>query len=403
MKVFTTIEAWNKMSYWAALGGKEHREFTCFGRAVHEDGQLRVTDCYLVKQEGTSGGVDGDDADINRLIMELYQQGIEPDEAFRCWIHSHPGTGPTATYLSGTDDENIERYLTGQWLISIVLDSKGDNPFCQVDVKEPRMSIKAEIEIELPKMSEAVKTAAKADFSDKSSGRTYTSWKPGSKTGVGSGARHGSFGGYGGGHGDFYDGGYPYARSGSSSGSSAHRGSHSGPSSSGEKAGESGKVNGAAARGTSKSSGAGDDKGTGSQTELDGMLMLGGGFMGDQDEYDAWMEYAAAEQLKEAIPAHIPTGDTEEITEIDVQELEVQSLDASSVPEWVVSMADKMACTVEDLCSVVDIKQADEVIDKIVERVQCGYMQMDAAIEDLTKMGIEKGIATKELDTRVNA
>ncbi|NIM22387.1 MAG: hypothetical protein GTN64_08245, partial [Candidatus Latescibacteria bacterium] len=176
MKVYTTIDAWNKMSYWAALGGRKHREFTCFGRAIHEDGDFRVTDVYLVKQEGTSGGVDGDDEDINRLMMELFEKGIEPDEAFRCWIHSHPGTGPTATYLSGTDDENIARYLTGDFLISIVLDSKGDNPFCQIDIKNPRMSIRADLKVELPAMNAEVKKACEEEFEEKSSGRTWTSW-----------------------------------------------------------------------------------------------------------------------------------------------------------------------------------------------------------------------------------
>jgi len=66
-------------------------------------------------------------------------------------------------------------------------------------------------------------------------------------------------------------------------------------------------------------------------------------------------------------------------------------------------MADKIGSTVEDLCSAVDIKQVDNVIDQLVIQVQCGYVQVDDAVEDLQKMGIEKVVAAKELDARINA
>jgi hypothetical protein len=408
MKVYTTIDAWNKMSYWAALGGKEHREFTCFGQAHHDDGDLYVTDCFLVKQEGTSAGVDGDDADINRLMMELYEKGIEPDEAFRCWIHSHPGTGKGATYLSGTDDANIERYLTGQWLISIVLDSKGGNPFCQVDVKEPRQSIKCEFETIMPTMDDAIKKAAKEEFDEKSSGRTYTPWKPGQgQTGHtdehGVRRTYGQFGGRGGGQGS-YSGRYPHygAGSGSTSGSSGSGG-----------AGESGKGSGAGQNSNGSGSGAGrsGSSGTGGQTELDGMLLLGSGFDmfdGDEDEYDAWLKYYLAEDAAEmaGVPDRIVRSDTEEVTEIDIPDGDipgVKSLDAESVPEWVVALADTFGTTVEDIRGAVNVEEADGVIDKLVEQVQCGYKAVDVAVEDLEKMGLSKEIAEKEINTRVNA
>jgi len=391
MKVYATSEAWNKMSYWAALGGKENREFTCFGRAHHEDGDMYVTDCYLVKQEGSSAGVDGDDADINRLIMELYEKGIEPDEAFRCWIHSHPGTGPQATYLSGTDDDNIERYLTGQWLISIVLDSKGGNPFCQVDIKEPRMSVKSEVEIYHPQMTEAVKEAAKAEFAEKSSGRSYavTKWTPGS---VG----HTDYGGayHGGG---YARGGYVGRGSFKAAADAVRQdgGRYSGPS-------DLGKVNGVAQSKKSESGGAGTN-GTGTQTEMDGMLMLGGAFTGNEDEYDAWLEYLNAEDVL-ASPTYVITSDTDEIEAIELDNtIDVQPLNADSVPEWVVSMADKIGSTVEDLCNSVNVKEYDDLIDNLVLQVQCGYMQMEGAVEDLQKLGIAKEVAAKELEVRVNA
>lgn len=379
MKVYASLTAWNKMSYWAALGGKKHREFTCFGRAHHDKGDLFVTDVYLVKQEGTSGGVDGDDADINRLMMELFEKGIEPDEAFRCWIHSHPGTGPTATYLSGTDDANIERYLTGQWLISIVLDSNGDNPFCQVDIKEPRMSIKSELEIALPKMDSDVKKACEEEFEEKSSGRTYTVFTGGKKDS----RRHSGYDGYGGYGG--YGGGYVHG------GRYGHSG-HSGYSG-GNKEKPSGKGNGAAEK-TSGGAGRGVNGTRRPGADIDGMTMYGM----DKDEYDAWLEYISNED-EVGVPAIVAASDTDEIP-IGQQPL---PLDSDSVPEWVISMADKLAISVEDLVKNIDMKDYDKYIDDIVISVQSGHKTMDAAVVELEKVGIDKDVAEKELKTRVNA
>lgn len=390
MKVYTSIDAWNKMSFWATLGGKQSREFTCFGRAHHEAGDLYVTDVYLVKQEGTSGGVDGDDEDINRLMMELYAKGIEPDEAFRCWIHSHPGTGKTATYLSGTDDENIERYLTGQWLISIVLDSKGDNPFCQVDIKEPRMSIKADLEIALPTMAEATKKECEEEFKAKSSGRAATYIVPGRGRYLPRGDRPGYEG---------YDEYYPGSWSG-------YSGSAQGK----------GKTNGVQGKGRGKGKAKGKEKGKGGAANRSGNGAVTGGKGtapgpgGDEmlmyglshDEYDAWVEYTAGEEIKEAkgFPSDISRVDTAEIA---VGTQEPLPLDVDVIPEWVVSMADQFAIEVEDLLGNIDFDDYDRHIDSLAVSVQFGNKTMDTAIGELEKLGISKAVAKKELETRVNA
>lgn len=369
MKVYTTIDAWNKMSYWAKLGGKRSREFTCFGRAVLEDGDFRVTDVYLVKQEGTSGGVDGDNEDINRLMIELYNQGIEPDEAFRCWIHSHPGTGHGATYLSGTDESNIERYLTGDFLISIVLDSDGKSPYCRIDLKNPRLSIEADVEIELPELSAEEKEAAEDEFKEKSSSRAYT---------IGKG-RSSWIGGPGG----SYQGprGYvtPYD-------SDFYSGGNSG-----------GKVNGAAGSVTSRNGGAVGDSdivGRPDYDSLDGMALSGV----DVDEWEEWARLQAeGDGEARYAPKAVEEDNTGQI------ELNIEPIDEASVPEWLVSMADEMACTVEDLESAINVKEYDEWIDDIVFKVQCGYGTIDDAVEELCAMGIAKAIAETEIDLRVNS
>lgn len=150
--VWITPLAWQKMSYWAYLGGKQGQEITSFGRTVRDKrGRIRILDAYLIEQEGTAGSVDGDDSSINKLMVEMFKEhGIDPAEALGTWMHSHPGTGSSATYLSSTDEANIERILGEEYLVSVVLDQVGESPYCRVDVKNPRLSFECDLKVEVP-------------------------------------------------------------------------------------------------------------------------------------------------------------------------------------------------------------------------------------------------------------
>lgn len=171
--------AYYTMSLWASLAGKQGYEFTCLGRCVQEKDELYVTDAYMVKHEGTSASVDMDDGDQIMLMMKLESEGFDgvlvdtkgpvPPDEIRCWTHSHPGTGPSATYWSGIDDACIERFLTGPFCVSIVFDSEGRNPKCRIDLKEPRVQITADLQIYVPWLTEEQETKATALFKEKSS------------------------------------------------------------------------------------------------------------------------------------------------------------------------------------------------------------------------------------------
>ena len=367
-KVYVKPKAWSTMSLWARLGGKKSREFTCFGRAIFEHGVFCVTDVYLIKQEGSSGGVDGDEEDINRLMVELYQRGIEPDEAFRCWIHSHPGSGSSATYLSSTDEENIDRYLTGAFLISIVLDKNGDHPYCRVDLKEPRWSVEADLEVDL-RLEDDERKAAEEEFDEKSKAKVYTT----SSSWIGGRGYHSS--------------------------TSSGRGS----SSSGKANGAAARTGGGAARGGTSNGGAGQP-----ERDYDEMDLFLYGL--SEEDVQAWREYNDRENASEAgVPQSIVQGDTDEIAmlEIDMNEtdpaLSVTEISPDAIPEWVVSMADEMAITVEDLEAAVDLDSYDRFIDEIVRAVQYGHKTMDAGVDALVKAGISKDVATKEIELRANA
>jgi hypothetical protein len=176
LTVWILPKAYHKFSLWAEMGGKKHREMTSFGRVEIEDGDLVVTDAYMIKHVGDSASVDGDEDDIIRLMMELHEQGI-PTEELRCWTHSHPGTGPSATFLSGTDEDNIDRYLTGEFLVCIVFDSKGGAPYCRVEFRageNERVGVEANLEMYIPYLSEEEEDKARADYVKMSSARPVT-------------------------------------------------------------------------------------------------------------------------------------------------------------------------------------------------------------------------------------
>lgn len=173
LNVWIKPEAYYTMSLWAELGGKKHREMTCFGRVEIEDGDLVVTEAYMIKHVGDSVSVDGDEDDIIRLMMELHEKGV-PTEELRCWTHSHPGTGASATYLSGVDEDNIDRYLTGEFLVCIVFDSRGEYPYCRVEFRageNERVSVEADLKMYIPYLSDAKIKQATKDYQEMSAAR----------------------------------------------------------------------------------------------------------------------------------------------------------------------------------------------------------------------------------------
>ncbi len=246
------------------------------------------------------------------------------------------------------------------------------------------MSIRADLKVELPAMNAEVKKACEEEFEEKSSGRTWTSWT-GKKD---DDDRYPYQGGY---YDGYYSGRYGGYRGGS------YRGSGGKVTQLSKDDKTSGKVNGAVAKKKSKSGGAEKEDrdiiGRPSYDDLEGMTLFGI----NADEYDAWLEEIEKEE-REAAVAHVVNDDTDKIQEIGIQEI-----DETIAPDWVVAMADKMACPVELLIDSVNIDEYDKYIDEVVFQVQCGYKSEDDAIEDLEMLGIDKSVATREIKTRVNA
>ena len=181
-------KAYYLMAMWAQLAGKQGYEFTCLGRAVEEDGNIFVTDAYAVKHQGTSGGVDMDDDAQIQLMIKLDGEGfdgelvhtkgrVDPSE-IRCWTHSHPGFGESATFWSSIDDDCINRFLTGDWCVSIVFDQKGENAKCRIDSKAPRLQITADLQLYVPYLTDTEEKKGIELFKATSSKMGYTMRSP---------------------------------------------------------------------------------------------------------------------------------------------------------------------------------------------------------------------------------
>jgi len=173
--VWIDPKAYYKFSLWAKLAGSKKREYTALGIVEKTDqGNLYVTEAHLIKHTGSGAYVEGDDESIMKLTAELYQRDPSLPEKIRCWVHSHPGTGPSATYLSGTDENNINEFMTGEFLVSIVLDSNGGNPYTRIDMREPRLKVEADLMIDYPYLTKEEIEDCRKEFEEKSSARVYT-------------------------------------------------------------------------------------------------------------------------------------------------------------------------------------------------------------------------------------
>ena len=109
-------------------------EVSCLGLVEREGNTFKVTDLFLVNQEGTGCHTNLDQNAIGQLVEDLIAVGRKDDTArIRCWCHSHPGN--MGCFWSQTDNATC-RLLVADWLVSIVVGS-GFRLRCRVDVAQP--------------------------------------------------------------------------------------------------------------------------------------------------------------------------------------------------------------------------------------------------------------------------
>ena len=89
-----------------------------------EDGRLvsvEVVDVFILKQECSGASTELDQQDIARLLCELEREGKA--DQLKLWWHSH---ADLQVFWSNTDDQNIERLRTADYVLSIVTNRSWD-------------------------------------------------------------------------------------------------------------------------------------------------------------------------------------------------------------------------------------------------------------------------------------
>lgn len=114
-------EAWEQLEW---MCRKADTEIGFFGVADDPKDLFHITRLMMPKQECTSVTVAFDDDDINTKCCALYEEGLEPNQVLRHWIHTHPGNSATP---SGTDWETLkDRFGDVDWCTMLILAKGGD-------------------------------------------------------------------------------------------------------------------------------------------------------------------------------------------------------------------------------------------------------------------------------------
>lgn len=96
--------AWAKLLHMIHAGDVEVAGFGI----TKPDDFLLITDFQTVKQESTMASFEFDDIALADYVMDHAEQGRNPEEVTRIWIHTHPGDG---CQPSGTDEATCKEVL----------------------------------------------------------------------------------------------------------------------------------------------------------------------------------------------------------------------------------------------------------------------------------------------------
>jgi len=129
-KVLITPEARVRLDTYIAVADGE---VSGLGTVEVHDGNLVVTNVYLLEQESSvASTVMGCDA-ISKFLVDCVKKGIDTS-TIRLWWHSH---AKMSVYWSGTDEKTIQELSGGySWMVSIVGNKHGEY-LSRIDVREP--------------------------------------------------------------------------------------------------------------------------------------------------------------------------------------------------------------------------------------------------------------------------
>ena len=153
-KLRFTPTAWAKLVCLRDLGDTEVGAF-----GICPTDPLLVEDVQLVKQSCTFSTVAFDDESVADFFEDQVENGLEPQQFARVWIHTHPGQSADPSH---TDEETFARVFGGtDWAVMFILACGGET--------YARMRVKADpIELILE---------TQVDFSTEFSGSQFDDWE----------------------------------------------------------------------------------------------------------------------------------------------------------------------------------------------------------------------------------
>ena len=114
-----TPTAWGKLLHLRDAG---RTEVGGFGIAASHD-LLLIEDLRLVRQTCTGVSVKFNDVAVADFFDEQVDQGRQPEQFGRVWIHTHPGDSPAPSW---TDEETFSRcFGQSEWAVMFILAQGG--------------------------------------------------------------------------------------------------------------------------------------------------------------------------------------------------------------------------------------------------------------------------------------
>ena len=115
-----TPHAWAKLLYLRDAGDTE---VGGFGVASSGD-LLLIEDFVTVKQTATAASINFSDEAVADFFDQQVDEGRQPEQFARCWIHTHPGNCPNPSCV---DEETFARVFGGSdFAIMLILANGGD-------------------------------------------------------------------------------------------------------------------------------------------------------------------------------------------------------------------------------------------------------------------------------------
>lgn len=125
----------------------------------NDQGDFVVSRFVVPRQTCTAGSLSFDAASVVAILAGMAaEEGPSADDVscLRGWIHAHPGRGPSAAFLSSTDEKTVSELLhtaydpsvpAATWLVSVVTDAAGEHPYGRIDVLTPRASFEVQVAV----------------------------------------------------------------------------------------------------------------------------------------------------------------------------------------------------------------------------------------------------------------